>query len=148
MFFDILIMSRKDKSLSTRSAILEKTETGYRGIYCHNDGYVEGVGITLLEHYTDPAKVSSLIDLGDISSLGELVDPQPNTVHSFENPDYPIVTVAYGRDRGESDTEATVGKTIKQVANKIDHAYLYVFENGRWSVDGRPLDLMLLKLES
>jgi hypothetical protein len=122
--------------MSTRSAIIEKTETGYRGIYAHSDGYLAGVGRTLLENYMDPAKVSALIDLGDISSLGERVKPiSPN--HTFDNSEEGT-TVAYTRDRGETNCEPTVAKTIRGVANKIDHnGYVYVFENGKWTRNGK-----------
>src|ERR1039457_5023374 len=131
--------------MSTRSAILEKTDAGYRGIYCHSDGYVTGVGKMLVENFTDPAKVSALIDLGDISYLEENLVPTES--HSFDHPQEGVV-VAYGRDRGETGTKAVQGKTIKAVAKKIDHAYLYVFEDGHWSVDGKSIDALLLKLES
>ena len=42
-----------------------------RSIYCHFDGYIAGVGKTLLNHYTDPEKVNDLMRLGDLSSLGK-----------------------------------------------------------------------------
>jgi hypothetical protein len=71
--------------MSTRSRIAIETESGtVKSIYCHFDGYVSGVGKTLFNHY-DREKLEKLIELGDISSLGE----------STEN------TVAYWRDRGE-----------------------------------------------
>ena len=132
--------------MGTPAAIIEKTKTGYRGIYCHNDGDIGWVGTILAEDYTAPKKVTALLDLGDISSLGRNVNPITST-HSFDNPEG-TVTVAYCRDRGEEDTEATIGSTIEEIAEIIDHQYLYVFENGKWTVDGRPLDAMLLKLES
>ena len=100
--------------MSTRSAIIEKTETGYRGIYCHNDGYLSYNGRILFDHYQDAAKVSALIDLGDISSLGERVAPIGE--HSF---DYSKreegTTVAYSRDRGEEGTEAVSGQLLKML---------------------------------
>jgi hypothetical protein len=71
--------------MATRSRIALETESGIvKSIYCHWDGYVSGVGKTLYNHY-DREKLEKLIELGDISSLGE----------STEN------TVAYCRDRGE-----------------------------------------------
>jgi hypothetical protein len=118
--------------MSTHSAIVEKTSTGqYRGIYCHWDGYPDGVGATLKEHYTDPNKVSALIDLGDISSLGENVAPSGKFDHSYGNPEEGV-TVAYGRDRGEEGTETKVGATLEEVVHQIDGEYIYLFENGKW----------------
>jgi hypothetical protein len=71
--------------MSTRSRIAIETESGtVKSIYCHFDGYVSGVGKTLFNHY-DREKLEKLIELGDISSLGESTED----------------TVAYWRDRGE-----------------------------------------------
>ena len=71
--------------MATRSRIAIENQDGtVQSIYCHFDGYIDGVGTTLFTHY-DREKLKSLIELGDISSLGE----------STEN------TVAYARDRGE-----------------------------------------------
>lgn len=108
--------------MSTRCAIIEKTETGYRGIYCHFDGYLEGVGQCLFDHYDDPTKVSQLIDLGDISSLGEEITCNR--------------TIAYHRDRGEDYNGPKVGKTEREVADKIGHdGYVYVFQDRKWKVN-------------
>lgn len=123
--------------MSTRSAIIEKTATGYRGIYCHYDGYLEGVGQTLLEHYGDPAKVSRLLDLRDISVLGERVEP--TGPHSYARKEEGA-TVAYRRDRGEPIPDAVTGATIESVASQIGHnGYVYVFENGGWTIGGKPI---------
>jgi len=71
--------------MATRSRIAIENQDGtVQSIYCHFDGYVDGVGKRLFNHY-DREKLKKLIELGDISSLGE----------STEN------TVAYARDRGE-----------------------------------------------
>jgi len=71
--------------MSTRSRIAIENESGIvNSIYCHFDGYVDGVGKTLFNHY-DKEKLQKLIELGDISSLGESTED----------------TVAYCRDRGE-----------------------------------------------
>jgi hypothetical protein len=71
--------------MATRSRIAIENESGIvKSIYCHFDGYIDGVGKTLFNHY-DKEKLEKLIELGAISLLGE----------STEN------TVAYHRDRGE-----------------------------------------------
>ena len=91
--------------MSTPAAIIEKTESGYRGIYCNFDGYPEGVGKILKKYYLDPVKVSALIDLGDISSLGKRVDPIGE--HSWKNPENDT-TVAYHRDREDKLNSAKI----------------------------------------
>lgn len=58
--------------MSTRSNIIMQDADGTcRTIYCHNDGHPDGVGRMLAEHYADPEDIRRLIDLGDISWLGE-----------------------------------------------------------------------------
>lgn len=128
--------------MSTRSAIIERKSDGtYRGIYCHFDGYVEGVGKKLAAHYTDPALVTALLDLGDISSLGARLAPEGP--HSFDDREQGA-TVAYMRDRGETGCEARTGATAKDVAGMIGHnGYVYVFEDGSWTVNGKSIDQAL-----
>lgn len=117
--------------MSTRSAIIRKTSEGYEGIYCHFDGYPEGVGATLKEHYTEESKIAALFALGDLSSLGERVDPIGP--HSFSNRE-DGTTTAYHRDRGD-DFLITKGATIEEVCNMIDHEYAYVWDGGKWTVN-------------
>ena len=119
--------------MSTNAAIITKTETGYAGIYCHFDGYPDGVGKTLKEHYTNPNKVADLIDLGDISQLGRFITG--SVIHSYATPENDI-TVAYHRDRGESKNKAKTGATWKEVANQIDGEYNYIFDGSKWSLQG------------
>jgi len=122
--------------MSTRCAIIMKDGDGYRGIYSHWDGYIEepGAGSILHEHYRDEAKVKALIDLGDISQLGAEV--VPTGPHSYESPQEGV-TVAYGRDGGETDVDPTTGKTVQEVEDRIGHnGYVYVWEDGTWHVNG------------
>jgi len=61
--------------MSTRSRIGIVNKDGtVRSIYCHFDGYPEGVGETLRKHYNTPEKINELLDLGDISTLGEFYE--------------------------------------------------------------------------
>lgn len=121
--------------MSTHSAIIRRTEDGkYEGIYCHYDGYEDGVGQVLLDHYQDPNKVAALIALGDISSLGERI--APNGPHSYDKREEGT-TVAYMRDRGETGCEPRTGVTVCEVAEQLDAEYVYVFENGSWTLDGK-----------
>lgn len=146
--------------MSTRSAIIMKQGDIYVGIYCHYDGYPEGVGKVLLEHYSDPEKVARLIALGSISSLGERVEPLGE--HSFDAPEEGT-TVAYHRDRGEEWDESVTpaaGASWKNVSAQIGrNGYVYVFEPEpdevkareryedptapRWYVNGMDLEYVL-----
>lgn len=105
-----------------------------RFIYCHFDGYPEYVGDVLNTYYKDHGKVEDLLDLGDISVLGQEVSASPSyTEEEIKDK----VTVAYFRDKGE-DWESVAPKHT-QLANyekgedTID--YLYLYKDGIWYVD-------------
>ena len=87
--------------MATRSTIaMQLQDGGVRSVYCHWDGYPDGVGATLRDHYTDPAKIERLLDIGDISSLREEIGEQHDFASSSD------VTTFYGRDRGETGINA------------------------------------------
>jgi hypothetical protein len=123
--------------MSTRSTIIiQDAPDAFRGIYCHFDGYPEGVGKVLDKHYAERSKVSQLIDLGDISSLDKKVAPGKGSSHSYDSP-VRGCTVAYGRDRSEEGTEFKTGKTLSEVTDQIGGSYVYVFGlDDTWTCDG------------
>ena len=121
--------------ISTRSYIAKKIgEDAYLTIYCHVDGYLTYNGAMLLDHYNTPERVDALLALGDLSSLQEKVEPDPNLPHSFNYDERQKgVTVAYGCDRGETGTEARVA-TLADLNDESNWTeYVYVFdENNQW----------------
>lgn len=93
--------------MSTRSNIGAIQPGGsVRAIYCHSDGYPEHAGAVLAGHYSTPARLAALLDLGDLSQLHAHLAPADGVPHRFGQPS-PGVCVAYGRDRGDTGTEAT-----------------------------------------
>lgn len=130
--------------MSTRSFIAIKRDDGsFEGIYCHSDGYIEqpGVGWTLQNHYTDPAKVRELIDLGDLSGLAARVKPEEGEAHSYSQRarENGGVTTAYHRDRGEprEDTEAAKVDSfieLRKTAKDCGADFAYLFMDGKWFV--------------
>lgn len=112
-------------------------------IYNHYDGYLDYVGKILYKHYQDEKKIQKLINLGDISILGERVEP--NGEHSFEKAEKGT-TVAYHRDRGEplnKDTRVIAeGQTLDSLIYVSDlydyeHNYVYVEHEKTWYyIDG------------
>lgn len=120
--------------MATRSRIAIENEDGsVTSVYCHFDGYPSGVGQTLNDHYQDRTKVQSLIDLGDLSYVGERVAPDKGQTHSF-GAGAEGVTMAYHRDRGEKfsqqkhrDKEAFFKGDIEE------YGYLFTKE-GEWAV--------------
>ena len=103
--------------MGTRSTIaLEFADGTVQQVYCHWDGYLDHNGKILQEHYSDPFKLRDLIDLGDMSSLGESIGTQ----HAFEKAPQGECTF-YGRDRKESGCEA---RKFKDFADyKANHQY-------------------------
>lgn len=59
--------------MATRSTIaLEFADGSVSQVYCHWDGYLEGVGAQLVRNYSNPFDLQrEIIDLGDMSSIGE-----------------------------------------------------------------------------
>jgi hypothetical protein len=116
--------------MGTRSFIVIKMPSGFKGVYCHWDGYLEHVGRILREHYTAPAKIEDLIEHGDISSL----DVEIGSKHDLDNrPDGQ--TTFYGRDRGENDSGSKSRKTLRSImnyANRCGCEFFYLFANGEW----------------
>ena len=124
--------------MATRSNIAIENQDGtVSAIYCHYDGYIDGVGKKLYENYTTKEKMEQLITLGDISSLGENKE----------------TTVAYHRDRGEKLEEPMQYKTVELYFDDFDGGgdYLYCFTlDGQFlvkQVSSRQVTFLKLVLE-
>jgi hypothetical protein len=110
-----------------------------KSITVHWDGYLQGVGQTLLTHYNSP-KANHLVSLGNVSSLAKDLEPAVGQAHSFENP-AAGVTVFYGRDRGEDDQDYEVyNSTAELLADSAE--FMYIMNNEVWYVsqNGRPFE--------
>lgn len=127
--------------MGTRSRIGVMHGNLVKSIYCHWDGYLEGVGETLLEHY-DSARANHLVALGDMSSLrADLGDK-----HAFSKLDEPNVEVRvhndnwcvfYGRDRGEKGAEHKVAHSFEEFLEQCDNCgaeYYYIMRDATWYV--------------
>ena len=105
--------------MATRSRIAIENQDGtVTSIYCHFDGYLAGVGKKLFEHY-DREKTEKLIELGDISVLGEST----------------LDTIAYHRDRNE-EMNFKISKNIEDLFETnefIDYIYCLTI-GGIWLV--------------
>ena len=120
--------------MATRSTIALEYADGTVGqVYCHWDGYLDNNGKILLKHYQDPFKLRKLMDLGDLSSLR----PDVGLQHSFDDREAgEHQCTFYGRDRGESGTEAKSYKNFADyVANHQYEEYEYILrKDGNWYV--------------
>ena len=124
-----------------------KKDGSIESIYCHFDGYLEGVGRKLYNYYQDYNKVKELIKLGDIESLKEKIKPDLN---SKDN-----VTIAYHRDLGDK-----LNKTKPMISNSLDefndilfdcwigYIYLYDEKTNKWLWDNYSTEVSELDLKS
>jgi len=119
--------------MATNSYIGKEYGGIIKAVYCHYDGDVAGVGEALKQYYTHDDVIDKLINLGDLSYLGQYVGPKEGQPHDFNHP-AEGVTVAYHRDRGES-------LLIKQFGDETEYSedaknnyikYVYLWKNGTW----------------
>lgn len=108
--------------MATRSFISRfnpETEM-YESIYCHWDGYPQGVGVTLRDNYSYGDEPAVLMTFGDISSL------KPTLFETMKET-YKL--------RGDSDVDA---KIFRFMSEMIEHyrgmwcEYGYIFRDGKW----------------
>lgn len=96
-----------------------------KSIYCHNDGYIQGVGRVLLDNYDSEAIINKLLKLGDLSTLGSIPfsDPDLWTIKAWEETDY---CRAY-KDRGDKGVDAQTTSLDKYLNenNYCSFKYLY-----------------------
>jgi hypothetical protein len=85
--------------MGTRSCIgIQKENEQVDWVYCHWDGYPDGVGKTLFDCYNDPEITEFLIQQGSMSSLHETIeecefhyrskDKYPDIGHSISTQGY------------------------------------------------------------
>jgi hypothetical protein len=110
--------------MATRSTISVEYPNGtIRTVYSHWDGYLQGVGATLVNHYSDPQLAQALVEQGDISSLGDTIES----------------SVFYARDMGEKSTAAREYSTMAMCAleaesSMIEYAYFFSAADSKWYV--------------
>lgn len=118
--------------MSTRSLIGKlNPDNTVDFIYCHSDGYPDGVGRILNKHYTNPLEVDELLALGDLSSLADTTQ----------------WSVFYGRDRNETNVQAERNVPLEAFLgmNFRDEDYKYLLGTDfKWrcfEYDGTPVRL-------
>lgn len=97
--------------MSTRCLIgIEYPNNEYKYVYNHWDGYPEGVGVTLINHYNSNEKIQELLNRGDISSLGNSIE-ETEFLNSFKG--YCKIC------------------NLDMIPN-LGQDYIYVFRNNEW----------------
>jgi len=99
--------------MSTNSTITIKDRSVFRTIYCHWDGYIDGVGFELRDNYRNKEAILELLKLGELSALGADISK----------------CVAYHRDRGEDLCEADINESYDKCRKE---EYNYLWMHGQW----------------
>jgi hypothetical protein len=120
--------------MATRSTIaIENNDGTVSQVYCHWDGYLEGVGKTLLDHYDTREAVEKLLAGGSISSLGEYVsDDEKSFDKKYDDEDDYTVYYTY---RGEDPVSEEFESLSDYEENHQYEEFEYIFtQDNVWSV--------------
>lgn len=133
--------------MGTRSDIIIKTtrkgKPVWARIYCHWDGNPDHNGKILAEHYTSQVTVNALVKLGNLSILGAQADRPnvPKMDHHVDGAHVDGYCLAYGRDRGEKNSEALFFNTLDEAWPSHPDAggvggteYTYVWDGKSWHI--------------
>jgi hypothetical protein len=113
--------------MATRSYIgVRNADASVDYIYCHFDGYPDHNGKILTEHYSNINRVNELLNLGDLSVLGQFIGEKMDFDKRIQD-----TCLAYGRDRGESNVSKKNSGYDELITNQnVD--YVYVFDGNYW----------------
>ena len=135
--------------MSTRAGIgIKNTDGTILATYLHNDGYVGHAGVILSGFYQTPEKAKALIELGNLSFLGQKIAPESETDASGQE----YVTIAYHRDQNEKLEPAIEFQNemdyIRHGLNRFGADYLYLFNDKGWAVYGKNISNEFVNLET
>jgi hypothetical protein len=110
--------------MATRSTIgITQEDSTIKAIYCHWDGYPEGVGAGLATYYNSKAQAEELISLGGFSALHETLEETK--------------AGAYGSESDSARTFTGEEDWFKNFNAGEEYFYLYTEGNGwRYSEGG------------
>lgn len=128
--------------MSTHANIaILKPNGNIQSIYCHFDGYPQHVGQILHDHYNNQERVQQLIALGNISSLGEKLEPSELEIkykHRYSN-EFALLDEAekerlsndaqFHTRRIDLGSEPTENKALNHLCLE---EYIYIFTPRGW----------------
>ena len=111
--------------MSTNAAIgMKQSDGSVRAVRLNWDGYVGYAGAILGGWYKTVEQVEALLSLGELSEIKEM----------------PETCTAYHRDMGEEYRAPFTFETVDEYQycgkGKLAAEYLYLFDDGKWSVYG------------
>ncbi len=108
--------------MSTRSRIgIEYPGGSVASIYCHHDGYPEGVGVALAGGFASLEAAEELLGLGDLSGMGESIE----TCRAFHR------DLGEAREHNRPLTHDDAEEYLARLASG-DARYVYLFRDGSW----------------
>ena len=132
--------------MGTRCAIgITNRDGSVDAAFCARDGYPEGVGRKLLEHYLDPVKVRAMIALGALNSLGNTPDdarsyqdlpplgPEDDLSTSLEDIENHCFTLP-GRTDLYEELQAATAAEFPQLATGLGLDFAYLYHDGEWQL--------------
>lgn len=129
--------------MSTNAIIMMKVkETNeVKGISCHWDGYPEWVGEKLIGYHNTYEKACDIMKLGNLSALGETLDPKPADEKGYNNK----YTEAYMRDMGRTNEEEFTLDNVPKTASDLIAApyswnFAYLYKDDAWYVVSNQCD--------
>lgn len=125
--------------MATRSTITAKFRDGKTySIYVHWDGYIDTAGRTLFKDYQCQDKIEELLNLGNLSELGEHIGEKLPMGQRD-----PGACVACGRDKGENGNEKKeIAEDSVFLFDKDLQEYNYYWDGAKWhcrEIDGSEL---------
>jgi hypothetical protein len=112
--------------MSTRSNIAIEDEKGkIHAIYVHSDGYPNGVGHCLLNHYSSFKVAKELFKFGNASSLGSTLK------------DCSFYARDWGRDEEKARTYNNEWSYLNEFNGDIFIEYVYLFKKNEWFVSSQ-----------
>lgn len=132
--------------MGTRSRIgIEMPDHTVVSVYCHYDGYVEGNGKILVEHYRNRDDVQELIDGGSMSALRTRNNWNDGPMLRDENGEYIRDAQGYIMSEGDRDPQPQYhserGEEVEVLHSSFDEfvssncgeEYAYLFDlNDNW----------------
>lgn len=124
--------------MATRSRIGFETASGaVMHVYCHYDGYVEGVGKALVQGYNDVTKAYDLVIGGSCSTIC-------NTVQRFTS-DSAALEISWAKDRQSYKNENNSWEEYQYLWDSRKACWLWrKADGGNW----KRVDLALRKINN
>jgi len=120
--------------MSTRSwiAMEEKESEEIKAIYCHFDGYLDGVGVTLMSYFDNEEDAKMIMKYGDRSSLPEHNEPEIKKEDLLRDSSY-AESKGYKMD-GTNELFTCERDMMHNIRGDIMIEYIYLWKDGKWNV--------------